>query len=456
MPSKICKGCQLKIGFFKKKFSCQICRGFFCVTCSGSVKSNEEQLQDKLLVLTGFNCLRCIILEFREIKRDHLYLLQNKHLNEYLTAKNISTVSCTEKYDLIDLIMEYAKTHNKQSREDSAKEFQHDHHLQNLRQAAEDMRVQENVSSPQPSNTSSDVSDGTGNARHSGTNFSSTSPHSSTQDDTGVIRDEASPTSIFNDHITIEDLEDDQDIPGDEAQSPQHDEENANTTNYSSTSTTFTTSHHQQQQQNRQTQSPSSESTENSTTFSRETSASFTARQHQTSSSSPRQSSSRDDSQEQPSSPRETNTTTSSTTDTTSGENLAPPPSTKQRAKWRSMEDVSTIHEINSLTVLELKQILTANFIDYKGCVEKKELIDKVKMLYESREKNKARVQETTKQSGGPNYDRDDCKICMDATIDCVLLNCGHLVACSKCGKRLSECPICRALVVRVVHIFRV
>ena len=57
------------------------------------------------------------------------------------------------------------------------------------------------------------------------------------------------------------------------------------------------------------------------------------------------------------------------------------------------MEDVSTIDEIDSLTVLELKQILTANFIDYKGCVEKKELIDKVKMLYESREKNKERLQ---------------------------------------------------------------
>jgi len=57
---------------------------------------------------------------------------------------------------------------------------------------------------------------------------------------------------------------------------------------------------------------------------------------------------------------------------------------------------------------------------------------------------------------GSSNYERDICKICMDATIDCVLLNCGHLVACAKCGKRLCECPICRAMVVRVVHIFRV
>ena len=47
------------------------------------------------------------------------------------------------------------------------------------------------------------------------------------------------------------------------------------------------------------------------------------------------------------------------------------------------------------------------------------------------------------------------CKICMDAMIDCVLLECGHMVSCTECGKRLSECPICRQYVVRAVHIFR-
>lgn len=47
------------------------------------------------------------------------------------------------------------------------------------------------------------------------------------------------------------------------------------------------------------------------------------------------------------------------------------------------------------------------------------------------------------------------CKICMDSPIDCVLLECGHMVTCSKCGKRMSECPICRQYVVRAVHVFR-
>lgn len=47
------------------------------------------------------------------------------------------------------------------------------------------------------------------------------------------------------------------------------------------------------------------------------------------------------------------------------------------------------------------------------------------------------------------------CKICMDSPIDCVLLECGHMITCTKCGKRMSECPVCRQYVVRAVHVFR-
>ena len=55
--------------------------------------------------------------------------------------------------------------------------------------------------------------------------------------------------------------------------------------------------------------------------------------------------------------------------------------------KWGSMEQIRDEQDIQVLSVLELKQILTANFIDYRGCCEKKELIDKVKMLYHSERK---------------------------------------------------------------------
>jgi len=48
------------------------------------------------------------------------------------------------------------------------------------------------------------------------------------------------------------------------------------------------------------------------------------------------------------------------------------------------------------------------------------------------------------------------CKICMDAPVDCVLLECGHMLSCVKCGRQLAECPVCRQYVSRVVHAFRV
>ena len=51
--------------------------------------------------------------------------------------------------------------------------------------------------------------------------------------------------------------------------------------------------------------------------------------------------------------------------------------------------------------------------------------------------------------------DNDQCKVCMDAAIDCILLECGHMVSCTSCGKRLAECPICRRYVSRIVHVFR-
>lgn len=36
--------------------------------------------------------------------------------------------------------------------------------------------------------------------------------------------------------------------------------------------------------------------------------------------------------------------------------------------------------------------------------------------------------------------DENTCKICMENAIDCVLLECGHMLTCTDCGKILSEC----------------
>ncbi|XP_019362848.1 PREDICTED: E3 ubiquitin-protein ligase RNF34 isoform X1 [Gavialis gangeticus] len=123
----------------------------------------------------------------------------------------------------------------------------------------------------------------------------------------------------------------------------------------------------------------------------------------------------------------------------------------RKRAR-ASLSDISSLEDIEGLNVRQLKEILARNFVNYSGCCEKWELVEKVNRLYRESEENHKTQGEKMQLN-----DNDDnlCRICMDAVIDCVLLECGHMVTCTKCGKRMSECPICRQYVVRAVHVFK-
>ncbi|XP_077466707.1 E3 ubiquitin-protein ligase rififylin isoform X2 [Stigmatopora argus] len=113
-----------------------------------------------------------------------------------------------------------------------------------------------------------------------------------------------------------------------------------------------------------------------------------------------------------------------------------------------SLSDLSGEDGVEELSVRQLKEILARNFVNYKGCCEKRELTERALRLYRDRHA----VQEERDGGGGTD---DLCRICMDAAVDCVLLECGHMVTCTKCGKRMNECPICRQFVIRAVHVFR-
>ncbi|XP_064208480.1 E3 ubiquitin-protein ligase rififylin isoform X1 [Anguilla rostrata] len=115
-----------------------------------------------------------------------------------------------------------------------------------------------------------------------------------------------------------------------------------------------------------------------------------------------------------------------------------------------SLSDLSGVADIEALSVRQLKEILARNFVNYKGCCEKWELMERVTRLY-----NDQKDLQNLEPTGAPSLEENLCKICMDLPIDCVLLECGHMVTCTKCGKRMSECPICRQYVVRAVHVFR-
>ena len=142
-------------------------------------------------------------------------------------------------------------------------------------------------------------------------------------------------------------------------------------------------------------------------------------------------------------------------------------PKSKRRT---SLSNIDSIEKLESLSVKQIKEILAANFVHYKGCYEKNELIEKLKNLYSSYEKNKRiesllnereknEILDPTKRATSVTNlnlnEYDLCKICMDRVIDCVLLECGHMVSCVKCGKKLAECPICRDNILRVIRVFR-
>ncbi|KAF5897739.1 E3 ubiquitin-protein ligase rififylin isoform X1 [Clarias magur] len=115
-----------------------------------------------------------------------------------------------------------------------------------------------------------------------------------------------------------------------------------------------------------------------------------------------------------------------------------------------SLSDITSVDDIEALSVRQLKEILARNFVNYKGCCEKWELMERVTRLFHD-QKDLQNLDSTAATTMEENL----CKICMDSPIDCVLLECGHMVTCTKCGKRMSECPICRQYVVRAVHVFR-
>jgi hypothetical protein len=93
--------------------------------------------------------------------------------------------------------------------------------------------------------------------------------------------------------------------------------------------------------------------------------------------------------------------------------------------------------------VKQLKEVLVLNRVDFKGCCEKKELKERVHRLWKShvtatRKSIPLEVQpkQLSLLPASEKLPTDDlCKICMDAPIECVFLECGHSCTCVNCGK---------------------
>ena len=61
----------------------------------------------------------------------------------------------------------------------------------------------------------------------------------------------------------------------------------------------------------------------------------------------------------------------------------------------KSLSQIQKVEEVEQLSVKELKTILTANFVDFKGCCEKKELLDRVAALWKSKQQTEGKSEFT-------------------------------------------------------------
>lgn len=93
--------------------------------------------------------------------------------------------------------------------------------------------------------------------------------------------------------------------------------------------------------------------------------------------------------------------------------------------------------------------ILRKRYVHYKQAKKERS------MLEEFKEQQRRRMRELNIEES--NVTPTSCTICLSRERSCVFLECGHVCACSQCYEVLPEpkkCPICRAIIDRVVPLY--
>ena len=108
---------------------------------------------------------------------------------------------------------------------------------------------------------------------------------------------------------------------------------------------------------------------------------------------------------------------------------------------------------IKTLSERQIKEALEMCGVKFRKDANKEQLRELLQQLWLHGERSPASMEKyVASMEKYVAYDEaSKCKVCMDADIDCVILNCGHLVTCNQCGKQLTECPICRQEVLEVL-----
>jgi len=59
-------------------------------------------------------------------------------------------------------------------------------------------------------------------------------------------------------------------------------------------------------------------------------------------------------------------------------------------------------------------------------------------------------------KSTGPQKEESTCVVCMEKPPETVIVDCGHLCLCVKCGNHMKFCPLCRVPISKIIKVFKV
>merc|ERR1712130_359511 len=114
-----------------------------------------------------------------------------------------------------------------------------------------------------------------------------------------------------------------------------------------------------------------------------------------------------------------------------------------------SLADIKTEEDLLTLSERKMREVLEICGVEISEDANQEKLLELLRQLWLHGERNPL----MNNNFVGDDEETSKCKVCMDADIDCVILDCGHLVTCNKCGKKLTECPICRQKVLEVLSV---
>jgi len=418
-PAVTCDMCGTKFSFISRKRTCGECGNVFCSLCLPSARSVSSSRHR--------TCERCGVLNKKPPHRGELMKLRVKDLQHFLTRKKINIKSCVEKKDLVELVLQHSQvsspldaTDSQSSRLSSSESY-----TDNGIRVSDQVPLERHRNFPQNYTESSHrrewFQEKFGDQGEDGTEAepASETPLERMETVGEVVTEEITPVEVLSDQHDSEDevmsLEVENDNNEDSMTTGEKDDKihaPEDTSKQRDNSETIIETHEE-------VQGAVGGQVENST----------------------------DPNPTSDHTPIGAKRSFEYLSETTSATSLPSSPRRFANHGLVYLNEIETLEDLNELSTKQIKDLLAMNRVNFKGCVEKDELLKILQRLWKQEQRNKENVD---------NMDDDSlCKICMDSPIDCVMLECGHMCTCTNCGKQMAECPICRQYVVRVVKIFK-